>query len=96
MEYKAEESGCEIVAADRFYPSSKTCSTCKAKAKQMPLSKREWNCPECGTHHHRDANAAINLMNYAIKNAVSSTVSACGEFSANDATPSRGSVKRPL
>lgn len=85
--YKAEESGSEVVLVDRWYPSSKTCSACGAKAKQMPLSVREWDCPECGAHHHRDINAAINLMNCAIEHAVSSTVSACGEFSA--------SVKRP-
>lgn len=81
--YKAEESGSEVVLVDRWYPSSKTCSACGAKAKRMPLSVREWTCPECGTHHHRDINAAINLMNYAIEHAVSSTVSACGEFSAS-------------
>lgn len=87
LEYKAEESGCEVVVADRFYPSSKTCSTCKAKAKRMPLSVREWDCPECGTRHHRDVNAAVNLMDFAIEHAVSSTVSACGEFSASVAEP---------
>lgn len=81
--YKAEESGSEVVIVDRWYPSSKTCSTCGAKAKRMPLSVREWDCPECGAHHHRDINAAINIMNYAIEHAVSSTVSACGEFSAS-------------
>ncbi|MDR1378096.1 MAG: transposase [Synergistaceae bacterium] len=43
----------------------------------MSLSVRKWTCPQCGVHHDRDVNAAINFRNYA----VSSTVSACGEES---------------
>ncbi len=64
-----------IVVADRWYPSSKTCSCCGHKLDILPLSVREWVCPECGSVHDRDVNAAINLRNLA----VSSTVSACGE-----------------
>ena len=64
-----------MVVADRFYPSSKTCSACGHKLEVLPLSVREWTCPGCGSVHDRDANAAINLKNMA----VSSTVSACGE-----------------
>lgn len=76
LEYKADETGCIIVAADRFFPSSKTCNVCGTKTKSLPLSVREWDCPNCGTHLDRDLNAAMNLRDYA----VSSTVSACGEF----------------
>ena len=75
LEYKAAMRGGQIVVADRFYPSSKTCSVCGHKLEALPLTVREWMCPACGTRHDRDVNAAINLKNMA----VSSTVSACGE-----------------
>jgi len=75
LEYKAAMRGGQIVVADRFYASSKTCSACGKKLDELPLSVREWACPSCGVVHDRDVNAAINLKNMA----VSSTVSACGE-----------------
>ncbi|MHB8551163.1 MAG: RNA-guided endonuclease InsQ/TnpB family protein [Acidiferrobacterales bacterium] len=75
LDYKAAKRGGMIVVADRWYPSSKTCSCCGHKMETLPLSVREWTCPECGSVHDRDVNAAINLRNLA----VSSTVSACGE-----------------
>lgn len=76
LEYKAAMRGGLIVVADRWFASSKTCSTygCGHKLDTLPLSVREWTCPICGAAHDRDVNAAINLKNYA----VSSTVSACG------------------
>lgn len=74
LNYKAEMRGGLIVVADRWYPSSKTCSVCSTVQTTLPLSVREWTCPSCQIHHDRDKNAAINLANYA----VSSTVSACG------------------
>ena len=75
LEYKAAMRGGLVVVADRFYPSSKTCSGCQYKLETLPLAVREWTCPACGARHDRDVNAAINLKNMA----VSSTVSACGE-----------------
>lgn len=75
LEYKAAMRGGKVVVADRFYASSKTCSSCGYKLEALPLALREWTCPECGAIHDRDVNAAINLKNMA----VSSTVSACGE-----------------
>ncbi|MCL2122258.1 MAG: transposase, partial [Clostridiales bacterium] len=58
-------------------PSSKRCSSCGNKWEgELPLSVREWDCPICKAHHDRDINAAINLK----YNAVSYTVSACGEL----------------
>ena len=75
LEYKAAMRGGQVVVADRFYPSSKTCSGCGHKLESLPLSVRNWACPICGISHDRDVNAAINLKNMA----VSSTVSACGE-----------------
>ncbi len=75
LEYKAAMRGGQVVVADRFYASSKTCSACGHKLETLPLSVRKWTCPGCGVIHDRDVNAAINLKNMA----VSSTVSACGE-----------------
>ena len=65
--YKAEMCGKEIVIADRWFPSSKTCSECGHKMEEMPLSVREWECPNCHTHHDRDVNAAINLKKYGLE-----------------------------
>ena len=75
LQYKTAMRGGLVVVADRFYPSSKTCSVCGYKLESLPLSVRKWECPGCGTNHDRDLNAAINLKNMA----VSSTVTACGE-----------------
>ena len=59
---KAFNNGKEVVLVDRFYSSSKTCSVCGYKNVNLTLSDREWICPECGTHHDRDINAAINIL----------------------------------
>ena len=59
--YKAQMCHKEIVIADRWYPSSKTCSCCGEKLKELDLSDRDWECPNCHTVHDRDANAAMNL-----------------------------------
>jgi len=75
MEYKAQMRGGLIVVANRFFASSKTCSACGHKLDALPLAVREWTCPCCGTEHHCDVNAAINLKNMA----AGSAVSACGE-----------------
>ena len=75
LEYKAERRGGRVVVADRWFPSSKTCSACGSVQEAMPLSVRQWICPDCGTRHDRDLNAARNLATYA----ASSAVSACGE-----------------
>lgn len=75
LEYKAAMRGGQVVLADRFFPSSKTCSGCGHKVDQLPLALRSWTCSYCGTTHDRDANAAVNLRDLA----VSSTAPACGE-----------------
>jgi len=88
LEYKAPENGAEIVVADRWFASSKICNECGERTNQLTsLQIRKWTCENCGASHHRDINAAINLKNYA----VSSTVSACGEFSASDPPGNRRS-----
>ena len=53
--------GSRVVTADRWYPSSKLCSDCGFKIDVLPLSIREWVCPQCGVVHDRDENAAQNL-----------------------------------
>ena len=64
LEVKGKDYDCKIIKADRYFPSSQLCSNCGFQYKDLKLSEREWACPECGTHHIRDVNAAINLKNY--------------------------------
>ncbi len=61
LEYKAARRGRTFVKVDRWFPSSKLCSTCGALAESMPLDVRSWVCP-CGAAHDRDVNAAINIL----------------------------------
>ena len=67
LEYKCLWNDKILLKADKFYPSSKTCSNCGYKNSDLQLSDRTWICPECGEQHDRDKNAAINLKNYAIR-----------------------------
>ncbi|GAA2926816.1 RNA-guided endonuclease TnpB family protein [Streptomyces thioluteus] len=61
LEYKADWYGREVIAVDRFFPSSRLCSHCGSLAGAMPLHIRKWTCDNCGTVHDRDVNAAKNL-----------------------------------
>jgi putative transposase len=72
LEYKAAWYGREVIAVDRFFPSSRLCSTCGTLQERMPLHVRTWTCDSCGTNHDRDVNAARNLL------AAGRAVSACG------------------
>lgn len=68
LKYKAAWRGANVVEIDTFYPSSQTCHACGF---QNPITKnlavREWTCPECGTHHDRDINAAKNILAKALE-----------------------------
>lgn len=59
---KAFNNGKKVIFIDRFYPSSKTCHNCGYINKELKLNDREWICPQCGTQHDRDINAAINIL----------------------------------
>lgn len=67
IEYKSERIGHRTLVADRWFPSSKLCSTpgCGYLYKNLKLKDRSWTCPQCGTIHDRDENASINLERLA-------------------------------
>lgn len=84
LQYKAAMRGGRVVVADRFFASSKTCSACGHRLDDLPLSVREWTCPDCGIIHDRDVNAARNLLAYGLAalsgpTASSAGCEACGE-----------------
>ena len=64
LQAKGKDYNCNVIKADRYFPSSQICSKCGLQYKSLKLSEREWTCCNCGTHHIRDVNAAINLKNY--------------------------------
>jgi len=66
IEYKAERHGIEVMMADRWFPSSKTCSACGWHNSTLTLGDRVFQCPECGLEMDRDLNAARNLAQLAV------------------------------
>ena len=70
LTYKAPLAGSTVVVADRWFPSSKRCSTCGAVNSDLALGDRRWTCASCGTGHDRDQNAAENLRQLAAAHAV--------------------------
>ncbi|WNV90545.1 RNA-guided endonuclease TnpB family protein [Umezawaea sp. Da 62-37] len=73
LTYKAAWYGRTVIAVDRWYPSSKTCSHCRHLLDTLPLGVRQWTCPGCGEVHDRDVNAARNIL------AAGRAVTACGD-----------------
>jgi len=71
LEYKAKWYGRDVIAVDRWFPSSKLCSVCRSVRDKMPLNARRWMCG-CGATRDRDVNAARNIL------AAGLAVSACG------------------
>ena len=67
LDYKLKLKGGLLVEIDRWFPSSKICSNCLYQRGEMPLDVREWDCPNCGTHHDRDGNASINIRAEGIR-----------------------------
>ena len=62
LKYKANWYGRELIGIDKWFPSTKRCSDCGYTAPKMPLNVRQWTCPECGSIHDRDINAARNVL----------------------------------
>jgi len=73
LEYKANWNDRQFVKIDRFFPSSKTCSSCGWIKQDLTLSIREWTCESCGEAHERDINAAKNILKQGIN-----ILSGCG------------------
>src|SRR5262249_25698007 len=89
LRYKCERAGRNLVVIDRWYPSSKTCSTCGHLLAELSLSARQWTCPSCGARHDRDINAAKNIL------AAGLAISACGaDVRHRERSPVRPAVKQ--
>ncbi len=67
LSYKLEKEGKILIEIDRWFPSSKTCSSCLYQVSEMPLDIRMWKCPNCGIRHDRDENAAKNIRAEGIR-----------------------------
>jgi putative transposase len=78
--YKGEWYGCQVLLADRFYPSTKRCSACGA-VREIGLQERQYHCPVCGLTRDRDLNAALNLEQLFVNQTTASSAesNACGE-----------------
>ena len=76
LKTKAETLGIPVTEASQFYASSKTCSSCGYKKKELKLSERTYHCSQCDVSIDRDVNAAINLRNVAVGH--TETENACG------------------
>jgi putative transposase len=88
LEYKCQWYGRTLVKIDRWFPSSKSCGNCGHILESLPLNVREWDCPNCGTHHDRDINAAQNIL------AVGHTVAVCGASVRPDGHKSKGQLRK--
>ncbi|MGL5062588.1 MAG: RNA-guided endonuclease TnpB family protein, partial [Microcoleus sp.] len=62
LEYRCDWYGRTLIKIDRWFPSSKRCFECGYIVEKLPLKIREWDCPNCGSHHDRDLNAAKNIL----------------------------------
>ena len=78
LKYKCEWNDRDFIMIDRFYPSSKTCSSCGWIKEDLTLADRSWTCQSCSVHHDRDINAAKNILAEGLKQ-----MSGCGTQSDN-------------
>ena len=67
LEYKADWYEKQVSKISRWYPSSQMCSNCGFVSGKKPLSIREWTCSNCNSHHNRDINASINILNEGLR-----------------------------
>ena len=84
LEYKCQWYGSQLVVAPRMFPSSKRCSSCGHKRKELSLSERNYECEKCRLKMDRDLNAALNLVTVSLPE----TLTACGEDVSLSGTPS--------
>ncbi|MGZ7116285.1 MAG: RNA-guided endonuclease TnpB family protein [Methanobacterium sp.] len=66
LEYKAKMYGKTVLKIGQFEPSSKICNNCEYHNSELELKHRMWICPDCGTVHDRDINAAVNIKDFAL------------------------------
>jgi putative transposase len=95
IEYKAERAGRDVIPVDRWYPSTKTCSSCGHLLAGLSLATRHWTCPACRTRHDRDINAAKNILAAGLAVARGNPGDACGADVRRHGTPRpRSAVKQ--
>lgn len=92
LTYKAQRNGCRVLAADRWFPSSKTCSGCGAVRAKLPLHVRAYKCDACGLVIDRDVNAALNLA--ALAAAAVTGTGVAGDQDAAKASKPRGADRK--
>ena len=78
LTHKAERAGIKIILADRFYPSSKTCSHCGSVKQDLHLNDRTFKCNSCGLEIDRDLNASLNLCRLGSSTVSSTGINVCG------------------
>jgi putative transposase len=88
LEYKTAKWGKRLIVVDRWFPSSKTCSHCGHVLAHLSLATRHWTCPQCGTLHDRDTNAAKNILAEGL------SVTACGADVRHSGNPRAQSAKK--
>ena len=96
LEYKCKWHNRQLIVIDRWSPSSKKCNSCGHIMKDLNLGIREWDCPNCGTNHDRDVNAAKNILDEGMKilDTVGTMGSACGVDSSVVEIQSRSTMKQ--
>jgi len=62
LRYKCQKHKRQLIEIGQWTPTSKPCSDCGYPNENLTLNDRQWTCPECGSHHDRDINAAINIL----------------------------------
>lgn len=87
--YKSSWAGRTYQRISRWYPSSKTCSSCDYKLEKLDLGTREWTCPNCGSFHDRDINAAKNILRVG-------QIDCYGEATKSQATGDLGEIPTAL